>query len=322
MAIRQNLKNKKKNNNFEESSWVLYFSLSSWLIGSLLFFTGIYKSLLLSMDKKFQEEKQYDSKVIHMLIDQKEKTEILKDETIKYLSDKETEASGDFTKKKGFENFSESREFKIESSKKKKPADDKAVKGIADSEKKNENFQLLDNRFTAKIVHTVKKVIKNIIPIQDDAEETTLPQSFDFKKEFVFSWDVTGRPIIPSVYQKHFKYYKEMLDKIQSNWAPPGGTPFPIFDNSIGSSYYIPGRSTYQTFPEQDIRVLFSLDNQGNVIETKLWGSIGYESLDRSCIDAIEKSKNFGPPPGELLNDKDQFVMPLEFRIIGFETNP
>lgn len=303
----------------EEHSWILYFSFSSWLIISFIFISGIYKDLLLSADKKFShvlDKALEKEKVIHVLVDQKEKNKLPMDETEHYLSDQNNEAKGGLTEKKGFQTLSKSRDLKLPT-----------IHGVkSKSLKKNREKQTEkshNNQFFAKILHGIfgsspkkKSEPLNAPEIAGNSDRFNIPSNYEFKKEYALSWDKNGRPVIPTILLKHFKYFKHMLDEIQGNWAPPGGVPYPIYNGSYGTDVYIPGRSTYQTFPVQDIQIVFSLDEKGNVRDIKIWKSWGFESLDRSCVDAIERSGNFGPPPDDLLDINRVFIMPLTFRII------
>ena len=300
----------------EDYSWILYFSFSSWLILSLIFFTGVYKSIILSADKHYAPTKD-SQKITRVIIDQELINKTPSPDKKYFVGDKNNEASGKITEQKGFESMSPSDELKFsKGSQNQKNTPEKTV----------QNEQETGNQFYAKIIHSLKDAFSKEKPAAQTSQSAqvaqkpsreSIPGNYEFKKEFVFSWDRNGMPVIPTVFEKNYKYFKHILDDIQSNWAPPGGMPYPTFDTSFNAQAYIPGRNTYQAFPDQDVQVVFSISSNGDVVETKLWKSMGFQSLDRACLDAIIKSKNFGPPPADLLDNNQVFVMPLTFRIIG-----
>ncbi|MDH4261424.1 MAG: TonB C-terminal domain-containing protein [Spirochaetia bacterium] len=294
--------------NTEEHAWVLFFSFSSWLAITIVFLTGIYKNILISADRKYPVTAN-DGMIHTVIVDQKSINQQIEPDKEYFLSDKNNMGSGNITEKKGFEALSRSRELRI-------GKDGETDQESEEAPEKTSTENILSNHFTSKILDNKfikesdhKKYVKKF-------SRSSIPDNFNFNKEFAFSWDRNGQPVIPTMYYKHFKYFKSMLDKIQSNWAPPGGSPYPIYDNSFNTSGYVPGRTTYKTFPDQEILIVFTLDEAGNINEIRLIKSLGFESLDRSCKDAIERSINFGPPPEEL-SKNGVFVMPLTFRIMS-----
>jgi TonB family protein len=55
--------------------------------------------------------------------------------------------------------------------------------------------------------------------------------------------------------------------------------------------------------PNQEVLVVFVLDKAGEVKRVKLVDSMGYKVLNKSCVEAVQMSKNFGKVPEELLED-------------------
>lgn len=295
----------------EAQSWLIFFALSSWLAVTLVFITGIYKNLLISADKKYPQEKN-EGVLKTVIVDQKTRQEQTNPDKEYFISDKDNMGSGQITETKGFEALSQSRELRFGS-----PGENSSEEENTTEEQKA--ARVLSNRFISKILDSKFVKLPENKPAVKKFSRSSLPDNFNFKKEFAFSWDRNGQPVIPTMYYKHFAYFKSMLDKIQSNWAPPGGSPYPIYnDNMFSTQGYVPGRSTYQTFPNQEILIVFTLDEIGDINELKLYKSMGYESLDRSCRDAILRSGNFGAPPQDLM-ENGVFIMPLTFRIIARE---
>ena len=100
---------------------------------------------------------------------------------------------------------------------------------------------------------------------------------------------------------KDFEYFQAMKNKISSNWYPPLAANF-----SMGASYnaatngITPGRLRVMAIPSQDVKIYFTMNRNGDVIDVEIVDSLGNTSLDRSCIDSIRNSKTFGPVPNDI----------------------
>lgn len=103
---------------------------------------------------------------------------------------------------------------------------------------------------------------------------------------------------------KDFKYFFALVNKIGSNWYPPVMANVRIGGNA-------PGSMKINAIPRQKVLLYFILDRSGEVLDVQLVDSMGNTSLDRSCIDAIRMSKNFGKLP-ESIKD-EYFVVPFIF---------
>ena len=286
----------------ENYSWIIFFTLASWILISIAFITGFYKFIILSADPKYSREES-DNIIKTTIVEQKTINPQTKKNKEYYLSDKNNMGSGQLTKKEGFQSMSASRELRLEA-----PDENQISKPEYDEKAIAE----LSNQFITRILKSIPEN-KTREQVSKKFSKTTIPFNYKYSKEFIFSWDANGQPVIPTVAYKHFSYFKNMLDKIQKNWSPPGGTPYPTYENGVSDEIYTPGRATYRVFPDQAVQIVFTIDASGDVHDIKLWKSMGFESLDRACIDAIERSRNFGSPPKELM-ENEILIVPMIFR--------
>lgn len=144
-------------------------------------------------------------------------------------------------------------------------------------------------------------------------EKVVIPDKNNVTRENAIFYSSDGRFSFNTVKYKHFEYFKNLKDKIASNWYPP------LMANSISNGYnplsgtYTPGFTRIMVIPSQEVKIVFVLNKDGEVTELKLLDSMGVKPLDSSCIDAIGASKNFGPVPRDLLKDGDKLVIPFIF---------
>lgn len=290
---------KKERLNKAELNWLHYLIFSSWLIISALFFAGIPQEFLWQKQKKAYEESQ-QGKSIPVIVENPESQEKEKTPDQGYISDESRQGKGSLTRDKGFELLSPYRDLSYA------------------QRRKREREKLLQSKYATRPLYLDFTKLKDIDLWgyeQGRDKHTRIPENYKFRKHEALSFSKTGLPVIPTIYDKHAKYFKNMIDKIQNNFAPPGGSPYPVYgDNYHSSSHgYVPGRTSFQSFPAQIVYSLFMLDRQGNVIDSKISKSKGYQSLDKACLDAIGYSKNFGPPPKELLKD-GVMIIPFMFK--------
>ncbi|HON16748.1 MAG TPA: TonB C-terminal domain-containing protein [Spirochaetota bacterium] len=92
---------------------------------------------------------------------------------------------------------------------------------------------------------------------------------------------------------KNFEYFKNMKDKIASNWYPPL-----LANVSLGG--YAPGNMRIMAIPSQRVKIAFIMNRNGDVLRVELVDSLGNKPLDDSCIDAIKLSRNFGKVPDDI----------------------
>lgn len=293
----------------EYQPWLVFFAFSSFLTVALLMLHSIPARMLAGLNPP---ESKSD-RVIEVLLENEKSDRKKEKENVVFLSDKNTTASGDLTRRRGFEALSHDHRLSF------------SKRGSRSEETTPEKKQKKKVEFTAReadfYVQLFEETRRQVVGLAGknrtgSSERTRIPSNYRFRNEFALSWDRNGNPRIPTKRYEHYTYFRNMLDKIQAHWAPPGGQPYPVFGDSYHSmSGYAPGRTSFQSFPSQDVKLVFMLNEAGDVIDARIHSSLGYSSLDASCIAAIERSRNFGPPPSELI-EKGTLIIPMVFRII------
>ncbi|HOP62517.1 MAG TPA: TonB C-terminal domain-containing protein [Spirochaetota bacterium] len=108
---------------------------------------------------------------------------------------------------------------------------------------------------------------------------------------------------------KNFTYFKNMKDRIASNWYPPL-----LANAALGG--YAPGNMRIMAIPSQKVKIVFIMNRAGDIVRVELVDSLGNNSLDESCLDAIRLSRSFGEVPD---NIKGEFIL-IPF-IFGYYAN-
>jgi hypothetical protein len=143
-------------------------------------------------------------------------------------------------------------------------------------------------------------------------DETLIPDKNDVSRENALFYSNDGRFSFNTVKFKDFKFFKNMKDKIASNWYPP------LMANSMVQGYnplsgeYAPGYTRIMAIPSQEVKMVFVLNSKGDIIHIQILDSLGNRPLNASCYDAIRLSKSFGPVPKDLLKG-DVLVIPFIF---------
>jgi len=149
-------------------------------------------------------------------------------------------------------------------------------------------------------------------------DRTRIPDRFNVTRENAIFYSNDGRFSYNTLKYKNFKFFKELKDKIASNWYPP------LMANAVIQGYnpltggYAPGYTRIMVIPSQEVATVFVLNKNGDVIHIQLLDSMGNRFLDKSCTDAIRLSKNFGAVPKELLQEGNVLVIPF---IFGYYVN-
>lgn len=278
-----------------------FSSVLSLFILAVLFLDLDLRQLIFGKNK--QEDLQ-NGKIIQALLENAEPVKGKKRDTVRFLSDKDSEARGKMTKEKGFESIST--DYVLS------PGEMVPLQG-----------RILSSRRMAQILTSkegrVRIAVAEKKPTQEQtqsADRLRIPAYYRFRHDFALSWDNEGNPAIPTARYAHYSYFRSMINKIQSVWAPPGGDPYPTFGDSYHRLGYAAGYMRFSTFPSQDIYIQFLLDENGVVKDAKLVSSLGFQSLDRSCIEALYAAHDFGPVPKELLDGSGVLIVPFIFRII------
>jgi hypothetical protein len=115
---------------------------------------------------------------------------------------------------------------------------------------------------------------------------------------------------------KDFKYFKDMKNKISSNWFPPqlGNAVFGSGMNKYG--FYTPGVTRIMMIPSQEVKIFFKMKRSGEVVDVNVLDQGNNPALVDSCTDAIKNSKSFGKVPEDMAGD----VVIIPF-IFGYYTD-
>lgn len=280
----------------------LLSAILSICIVTLLFLEIDLRGLLFGEKEKASGQNE---KIIQALLENAQPLKAKRRDTVKFLSDKDSEAQGQLTKAKGFEAIST--DYVLS------PGEMQPLRARIVSAKKYAKILTAKEGRTRVAAAPEKEEEQQ--QAATAADRLRIPAYYRFRHDFALSWDYAGRPAIPTARYAHYSYFRSMINKIQGVWAPPGGDPYPTFGDSYHRMNYASGYTRFSTFPSQDIYIQFLLDEQGVVRDAKLVSSLGYQSLDRSCIEALYAAHDFGPPPPELL-EKGVLIVPFIFRII------
>jgi hypothetical protein len=223
------------------------------------------------------------------------------------LSDRDSSAKGYITRKGGNRWLNNSLDFKVLKGSQGKEKGERASVSRSDREK----LLLLDNS-------EMVMVIERNDSAGSDAgnyglfDETLIPDKNDVSRENAIFYSSDGRFSFNTVKFKDFKYFKNMKDKIASNWYPP------LMANAIIQGYnpltgsYTPGITRIMAIPSQEVKIVFVLNKGGDIIHIEILDSLGSKPLNESCYDAIRLSKGFGPVPKDQLKG-DVLVIPFIF---------
>lgn len=119
-----------------------------------------------------------------------------------------------------------------------------------------------------------------------------IPSNYRFRQDMRLNFDGSGDISIPRKRFPEFRYFQKMLREIQANFAPPGA-------NFVRRDYF--GYTIHQTIKPQVVKVLFLIDDSGEVRDIRVVPPVVQESVAESCIMSV-RGRNFGPPPRAVLD--------------------
>ena len=254
-----------------------------------------YKSLL---HRENMKEKMFSGRDIIVNVNEDEKL-VQNRQTL--LSEKTSTAKGHITKEKGNRWLNNALDFRLKKGSKSRG------KAVTQSSSTAQDRALLINDNTEIIINLMKEVTSGVFGATGSRDFTTIPDKYDITPKNAIYYTNDGRFSFNTKKFKPFKYFKEMKDKIASNWHPPMAANAQI-------QGYAPGHFRIMAFPSQEIKLYFTMNRSGKVLNVVLVDSMGNRPLDESCMDAIRLSKNFGKVPEEIEGEK--VVIPFIFRII------
>lgn len=204
------------------------------------------------------------------------------------LSDRDSTAKGYITRDKGDRWLNNSLDFRV------RKGSRRAGKGRRDMySSSREKILLADN--TEVVVSIMKYDLDGFNFFGDEGEDdfNRIPDRYNLTRKNAIFYSNDGRFSFNTKKFKNFRYFKDMKDKIASNWFPPL-----IANTAIGG--YAPGRVRIMAIPSQEVRLYFTMNRRGDVLDVVVVESLGNRSLDSSCVDSIRFSKNFGAVPNDI----------------------
>ena len=208
------------------------------------------------------------------------------------LSLEDSKASGFITKKKGNRWLNNSLDFRL----KKRGSSLSTLNNRNQSSVNNKNEYLSSHNKDTDYFFKVnldKSGNKGNVGFQDkflipDKNDVTMQNAIYYNNKGLFSFNTAKF--------KNFKYFKKMKDKISSYWFPP------VMANAILGGYS-PGRVRIMAIPSQRVKLYFTMNRKGDVLDVVLLDSYGNKHLDLSCVDSIIMSGNFGKVPEDIKGD-------------------
>ncbi len=128
-----------------------------------------------------------------------------------------------------------------------------------------------------------------------DKNDVTMENAVFYSNKGLFSFNTAKF--------KNFQYFKDMKDKIAGNWYPPLMANAVMGGSNPITGTYAPGRTRIMAIPSQEVKIAFTLNRDGNILDVIVLDSYGNKSLDGSCVDAIRMSKTFGRVPDDIKGD-------------------
>jgi hypothetical protein len=228
------------------------------------------------------------------------------------LSDRDSSAKGFITKKQGDRWLNNSLDFRL-------LRGDRGRGGSGDAVLRSNKSRILSSDESEMVVTLDKRTSGGGEEGNHGIlDKSLIPDRFNVTKENAIFYSNDGRFSYNTLKFRNFKFFKELKDKIASNWHPP------LMANAVLQGYnpitggYTPGYTRIMLIPSQEVVTVFVLDKNGEVIQAKLLDSMGNRYLDKSCMEAITLSKNFGKVPKELLQEGKVLVVPF---IFGYYVN-
>lgn len=225
------------------------------------------------------------------------------------LSDKTSRAKGYITKEKGDRWLNNSLDFKLQ-----KGVRQLGKGGIASSATSKDKLMVSEENTEYTITFS-KEVAGGIPEYEGDSEFTRIPDKYSITPKNALFFSSDGFFSFNTLKFKPFEYFKNMKDKVAANWHPPLLANAVIYGYNPMTGSMAPGRMRIMAVPTQDIKLYFTMDREGNVLDVVLVDSLGNKAIDESCIDAIRLSKNFGKVPDEIQGKV--IVIPFLFRIVS-----
>lgn len=263
-------------------SFALVVLVSSLILGHLITRNMLWRMLGAenATEELSPEEKE---KIYDVLVEQQFINPDKKDE-YKALSNRDSSGGGGITEKQGFHTLSPFREF-IFGSSSQSPSKQQPK---AEQTKEEDLFEVGILKADPK---TTSNSEESPNQSASSGQMTKIPFNYRFQQDFLFRWDGSKALTVPTKQLAGYYYFKSMLKRIEESYAPPGGGNYAYRDMA--------GIVRKEGIKEGQSKVLFMLNDLGQVIDVRLVSSQGQAIVDESCMDAI-RGQNFGVVPDEI----------------------
>lgn len=280
-----------ENNEEIKLSLIIFLSLFIHIIFSLGLFFPAYDQFLYDLKLKGSPV----GRDIIVNVNQNDK-KVFNEKTL--LSDRDSSARGFITKKKGDHWLNNSRDFTIQ----KGGYSQGGYSSTRRDVRNKTGITVTDN--TNLIISLLKEQTGGVIGRFGSEEYTKIPDRNSFRRENSIFYSNDGTFSFNTKMFKPFNYFRSMKDKIASNWYPPLLANSVIVGYSPFNGSYTPGRLRIMAIPSQMVKLYFTMNRKGDILDAVIVDSLGNKSLDASCLDAIKKSKSFGKVPSEIKGDE------------------
>ena len=239
------------------------------------------------MNATKKDNSLFSGRDIIVNINQDDKREINK-QTL--LSDRDSTARGFITREKGDRWLNNSREFKLRRGSKSQNSGASA----SSSEMKQQDLSEDKDRDSGIVLRMYKKGGSAVSGSNGMYDDIAIPDKNDVTLQNALFYSNSGMFSFNTAKFKDFIYFKNMKDRIGSNWYPP------LFANAIIGGYnaatgsYTPGNVRIMAIPGQLVKLYFIMNRNGDIQKVEILDSYGNKPLDDSCLDAIRLSKSFG----------------------------
>ena len=277
---KNSLKTNRTNNYETKISLFIIISFFLHLIFSITLFLFQYDNLMAFRENLKNNFTNKKNLIVNINQDKKKE---LTSKTL--LSDQDSTAKGFLTHKKGDRWLNNSLKFSAP----KKQSSPHPEKSLATFKSNHRLSLFIEKNNSPSEKNSPNKTDQVLIP---DKNDITMENAIFYSNKGNFSFNTAKF--------KNFKYFQKMKEKIAANWFPP------IMANAVIGGYnpitktYTPGTMRIMAIPSQKVKIYFTINRSGEVLQVYLIDSYNNEPLDSSCLESIRLAKNFGKVPDNI----------------------
>jgi TonB family protein len=211
------------------------------------------------------------------------------------LSDRDSTAQGYITAKKGDRWLNNSLDFKIIQGQ----GTGVKAKARPSAREQDSKKMLLGDESDMTVKETIR-VNPDPSGASGNDIQVKIPDKNDVTRENAIFYSNRGLFSFNTAKFKDFQYFKDMKDKIAGNWYPPLMANAIMGGSNPITGTYAPGRLRIMAIMNQEVKIAFTMNRNGDILEVVVVDSYGCKPLDSSCLDAIRLSKSFGKVPDDI----------------------